>query len=134
MKRNLDGSARKTPETNLEVCPGPECSKGLFGKGLCRGHYEQQRKGKPLTKLTPYHQSLKGKCAGPECYRQATSDIYCTAHYAQKRDTGKLRPIQIAKLGRDPLESPMVFTGLWPKRINMHLTPEDCFGRTGTGY
>ena len=37
--------------TEKPTCFGPECEKPARSRGLCNSHYEQQRKGKPLTVL-----------------------------------------------------------------------------------
>lgn len=38
-------------ETN--ACAGPQCARDVRTRGLCGSHYEQQRKGRPLTALRP---------------------------------------------------------------------------------
>jgi hypothetical protein len=38
----------------LKTCEFPGCKKGLKARGLCQGHYDQQKKGQPLRALRYY--------------------------------------------------------------------------------
>lgn len=55
-----------------KTCDGPECSRQPKVKGLCRGHYEQQRRGIQLTPLrlrspNPAHRDEQGRKQCASC-------------------------------------------------------------------
>lgn len=39
--------------SETSTCAGPQCDRAVRTKGLCNGHYEQQRKGRALQPLRP---------------------------------------------------------------------------------
>ena len=59
-------------ETNDEQCPRP-----LKAKGLCAGHWYQQRHGKDLTPI----QSYSKQCSVAGCFRKHRTKSYCSTHY-----------------------------------------------------
>jgi hypothetical protein len=58
----LAGPLRQTKQI---ICRGPECSRTAASKGLCRAHYLQLSKGKPLTVLVERIPSLNEKGRKP---------------------------------------------------------------------
>ena len=45
---------RREPLRTIIQCSGPDCTRPAVAKGLCRGHWEQQRRRSgPLTPLKP---------------------------------------------------------------------------------
>lgn len=39
------------------TCQGPDCTRRALWRGLCRGHYAQERRGQPLRPLEPRGQT-----------------------------------------------------------------------------
>lgn len=68
-------------------CSFNGCTKDIFSKGLCIGHYNQQYRGKKLTPLKPHREALpvedgKKKCR--ECKKtKPVSDFYVTGKKAR---------------------------------------------------
>jgi len=68
------------------VCRGPECTREPKARGLCGGHYQQVRRGRPLTVIREYGvASVCRICGLPEYAKQL-----CNMHYQQRR-RGTLR-------------------------------------------
>lgn len=63
-------------------CAFESCARPVHCRGLCDGHYQQQRKGSPLK---PLRQVTKGGSAGPcrmqDCDRKAEAKNLCGPHY-----------------------------------------------------
>ena len=58
----LDLSTPNQRQRQKGACDGPSCEKKAIAKGLCSGHWAQQRKGKPLTPfLIPFTKEQRRK-------------------------------------------------------------------------
>ena len=82
------------------VCKLDFCDKsGRITRGLCKGHYAQLLKGKPLTPLIyqvePEHRQGQ-PCTAPDCDRLIIARKLCRAHYEQMMrgsEISAIRPI-----------------------------------------
>jgi hypothetical protein len=91
------------------VCNFEGCDKEARSKGLCVGHYRQQRRGQPLRPLG----SVRGgpprtqpeTCSFDGCGREPNGKGLCAGHRAQKARGGPLVPIGAAKRWWWPIES-----------------------------
>ena len=73
-------------------CVGPKCEReAKYGKlGLCEGHYQQHKRGVPLSPLRRYGRE---GCAFPGCARPHEAHGYCEAHERQRTAGRALRPL-----------------------------------------
>lgn len=64
-------------------CDFDGCKKLQHSKKLCKGHYDQQRRGVKLTKLREWGGYSRGeiKCELAKCKRDAVSKGLCSNHY-----------------------------------------------------
>lgn len=51
----------------MRACEVTDCPTPHYAKGLCRAHYEQQRRGTVLTLERGQYSDEKGTCAAPDC-------------------------------------------------------------------
>lgn len=95
------------------LCSFKDCNDPAVAKGLCSGHYQQRRAGKPLK---PKKQKQTTVCQGPECDRkEGLSDGLCGGHQAQKRRGKPLTPLrkpQAAICSFSGCDNPTVAKGL----------------------
>lgn len=76
------------------MCIFRDCKNSVFSRGLCRGHYAQDREGKPLSPLrTKVVHSPGEVCRHEECDREAQVSHYCDTHYAQWKRLGFTKTI-----------------------------------------
>lgn len=75
-------------------CAFTGCEREHRSLGLCDGHYQQQRKGRPLTPLTPRPPSNVGPCRFDPCGRKAHSRGLCPGHYHQLMKGHDLTPLR----------------------------------------
>ena len=68
------------------VCRGPECTREPKARGLCGGHYQQVRRGRPLTAIRAYGVSSVCQKCGTAEYAKGL----CNRCYQQARRTGTL--------------------------------------------
>jgi len=59
-------------------CAFPGCSNDAVARGLCHGHYQQQRRGLDLRPLRAYSQGPR-KCSVPGCENPVWSKDLCNA-------------------------------------------------------
>jgi hypothetical protein len=78
-------------------CSFEGCGRPKKTKGLCRGHYTQLYRGRPLRPIRPH--VLCGQtfevCQVADCGREPTAHGYCHTHYSQKyrgRALGRIGP------------------------------------------
>jgi hypothetical protein len=77
----------------MDSCGFSDCVRPLYAKGLCKGHYGQQRRGKPLTEIVAAAHRGKG-CVFPGCGNPNHSHGLCAAHNRQKQLGVELRPVR----------------------------------------
>ena len=68
-----------------------ECSRPVHARGLCNGHYQQLRRGVPLSKL---QERNPGECTYTECYEPRVAKGLCNGHYIQLKKGQALRPLR----------------------------------------
>jgi hypothetical protein len=89
----------------VSVCDYPPCDKPPVAKGLCWGHYAQQRRGSELHPLGPYRRSgPRGRrtpetCSFPNCGRPNRGKELCDGHRRQ-RDRNPRKPLRPLGLPR----------------------------------
>lgn len=59
-------------------CRGPRCTKRAKVRGLCRGHYQQEKSDKPLRPLRPWRRARR--CCVGDCKRRASGKGMCKLH------------------------------------------------------
>jgi hypothetical protein len=68
--------------TKKRTCSAKDCSRPAHARGLCRTHYDRQKKGKTgiaaKADATP-------KCSVPVCQRPAYAQALCQMHYEARR-------------------------------------------------
>ncbi len=67
----------------FKTCRVDGCNRSVEGDGLCSGHYQQQKQGRPLAPLRrgrPRH-----TCGFPGCGKDVKAHGLCTGHYKQSR-------------------------------------------------
>jgi hypothetical protein len=69
--------------TKPTCASGTGCERGVYAKGLCSTHYEQQRHGKPLTPIGSYARQ-PAECTAENCDRKPHSGGLCSGHYSQQ--------------------------------------------------
>jgi hypothetical protein len=76
------------------------CDKRVLARGLCRGHYNQHLKGKPLTALRVYvcakPRSLRN-CSFDGCTKFVTARDLCSGHYWQQHKGHPLAPLRVGR-------------------------------------
>ncbi len=79
----------------MRTCEFEGCNKVHIAKGLCGGHYQQQKNGKQLTPLgaTPKSRKYDTICSFPECDKEHRSRGLCAGHYQQFKDGKELTEI-----------------------------------------
>jgi hypothetical protein len=77
-------------------CSFKGCRRPSYCRGICTGHYHQQRAGKKLQKLKP-HQSMGSVCKFPGCGKVPYARRLCSAHYAHWSKGKKLRPLRTVR-------------------------------------
>lgn len=75
----------------MRICYLGYCKNKVYAKNLCAGHYEQQRKGKELTKLV---YQLDPLCQYNLCEKPRKSKGLCAGHYEQMRQGKTLKDIR----------------------------------------
>jgi hypothetical protein len=79
-------------ECSFDLCPKETCA-----KGLCKAHYMQQKRGKPLVTL---QKSTKGICSFENCDKVIQSRGLCQGHYRQWYDGKSLSPLRSQLRGK----------------------------------
>lgn len=80
----------------LKICAFPDCGNWHGARGLCLGHYQQLKNGRPLTPLRPKrtHGSPIPPCGLGGCTRPQVAKELCAGHYIQVRLGKPLAPIR----------------------------------------
>lgn len=84
----------------MKTCSFEGCDRKVDCKGLCGGHYSQQKYGKPLTPLKVYkpRSETPEVCSFEGCNkRRHTLDGLCTAHHRQKSLGKELAPTRVTR-------------------------------------
>lgn len=82
-----------------KVCSFPDCGRKVIGRGLCAGHYDQQRRGKDLTPIRarrkpttadetpaePEPAATGPRCTVTGCDREPIVKGLCAPHYNESR-------------------------------------------------
>lgn len=90
-----------------ELCSFLDCDREQHCKGLCEGHYWQQRRGKELSPLIIRNKAVPNRgCSFEGCERKHMAKGYCNTHYLQIRNGRDLTPIDPR-----PRRSPKVEAG-----------------------
>lgn len=79
----------------MTVCDFDGCTQHIRASGLCRGHYQQRWKGKPLTPIRPVPRTTRERFEqkvnkGPHCWQWVGSKT--AQGYGEMRIGGKLVP------------------------------------------
>src|SRR5690606_39402378 len=80
----------------MSTCSFEGCDKPIMGKGLCAGHYHQQRRGqelRPLRKRTSPKETMS-TCSFEGCDKPIMGKGLCAGHYHQQRRGQELRPLR----------------------------------------
>jgi len=77
----------------MKTCTFGGCGRDAKSKGLCSGHYQQQRFGQELRPLAGWAKEAR-PCAFEGCLRAALCKGYCDGHYQQLRAGKRLVPLQ----------------------------------------
>ena len=85
---------REQTDMMKRTCSFADCDRPPQGLGLCGAHWQQQRKGKPLTAIRPRQQRL---CSFSGCKRPFYGLGLCRGHWQQQYHGKELAPIR-AKL------------------------------------
>lgn len=72
---------------NKRVCSFDNCEKVLYAKTLCMGHYQQRRKGFPLTPLRPSTSVKKSLAEGGKVCTQCNTWLSMSEYY-DRTDSG----------------------------------------------
>jgi hypothetical protein len=80
-------------ESAARRCSFPGCGRPHLAKGLCRGHYEQQRRKGSLRPLPPRRREDPA-CDFAGCGNVAVNKGLCQAHANQRRKGQPLRPLR----------------------------------------
>lgn len=90
-------------DDGLPRCTFIDCDRAERARGLCFGHYDQSRSGRPLAPIKKWSNE---NCVGPLCDRMASGrDGYCRRHHEQWRTHGEVWAIGTR---RQPGRSPVV--------------------------
>jgi len=89
----------------MRTCEFPGCQRRYYGSGLCNSHWQQRRKGKPLTEITRRGRPA-GPCEFPDCSRPQTHSGLCISHVRQKAKGEQLKPIKETRQVPDGAKSP----------------------------
>lgn len=84
----------------MTVCAFDGCDREIKARGLCDGHYQQQKRGKKLAPLASYRK-VNIPCAFLGCEGTRFARGLCQAHYRQLTRTGELKPIFEPRQGCD---------------------------------
>jgi hypothetical protein len=77
----------------VNTCTGPACGRRRHGRlDLCRAHYLQRYRGKPLTPITIVRKSRI--CTFEGCDRKHRTNGLCAAHNAQRLRGQTLHPLK----------------------------------------
>lgn len=92
------------------TCSIPECGRGVLARGLCGGHYQRQREGRPVDGPLRPHGIPQGKiCTVEGCFKPPVSRGWCAMHYTRwlrHGDPLKLKPLTaIQKFWRDTVRT-----------------------------
>ena len=74
----------------IRLCSFAGCDNRLRARGLCNGHYQQERQGRKLTTLRKFNQV----CSFGQCGRRAVSRGLCTSHASQRNRGQELKAIR----------------------------------------
>ena len=80
-------------ESAKRRCSFPGCGRPHLAKGLCRGHYEQQRRKRALQPL-PSRPRGDPACSFVGCGNVAVNRGLCQAHANQRKKGQSLRPLR----------------------------------------
>lgn len=83
------------PLGGVMICAFAGCDKSVDCRGLCTGHYQQQRLGKPLTPLRAYGRT---GCSFPGCTKPHAGNGHCNGHNEQRRRGLTLTPLRLPGL------------------------------------
>ena len=73
------------------LCWFDGCPRQTYSKGLCHGHFQQLRRGRPLRALS----APENICSFHECDRPVIGRGLCNAHYQQQRKGRPLTPVRV---------------------------------------
>ena len=78
----------KRPPRPMLVCSVEGCGRVRCAKGLCKLHWERQKRGKPLDLPVKVEVSRVGPCLVEGCERRRNARGYCSTHYARMVKNG----------------------------------------------
>ena len=82
----------------METCEFEGCERKRYGrKPICNSHYQQQRKGRPLTPITRRQDGARGVCDVEDCGRKRYGRGLCIAHLRMQKAGKPLRPVRDVK-------------------------------------
>lgn len=85
----------------MAPCSAKDCPKQATKKGLCSSHYQQHRRGRPLTPLRFCAPTGEQRvCRFSSCGRPATKRGLCPGHYQQEKAGRTLSPLREVAPGR----------------------------------
>lgn len=71
------------------MCKISSCERSVLAKGLCRSHYDQERRGNEPGSIRSY--GIPKVCSIDGCANDSFAKGYCRNHYDQITKTGKIR-------------------------------------------
>lgn len=77
------------------TCSFEECVRPHYAKGLCGGHYQQQKAGRELSRLRGRGVTNGGPCRFEGCGRTSRTLGFCTGHYTQHQKGRELTPLKV---------------------------------------
>lgn len=108
-----------------KICKFEECSKPLRARGLCSGHWQQQRRGEDLSILNTVKKGSKSYIDNPLyfSYYQMLTRCYNPNHKSFKNYGG--RGIEVCKRWRDSFQNYYENVGDRPKGMTLDRIDND---------
>jgi len=85
----------------IRLCGLFDCTNPVYCRGVCHGHYRQNRRGEEFTSLKRYSETDYGPCTFPGCINRATTKYgrqFCQGHINHIYRDGEPRPLRWNKL------------------------------------
>ena len=93
-------SARVTIRTGIQ-CSVPGCTERVAAKEVCRGHYDQLRRGRSFEELSPLRMKRGPECSFEGCTNPVRAKGLCIGHWEQQSKGKLLVPLRTRNRGKD---------------------------------